>query len=402
MHYFEFGKRDATIYSGGTTSSINTGFDEILEINKVVADNGTVQNVSRILIDFDYTFISEQIEQGTIPSLSETSSVKFHLNLYDATSEEVEAEQSVFVYMVSGSWKQGTGKLDHDPVTEDGVSYQYRDQEAKTPWVTGSILTDGGAWYTSSAASFEVSTSYDLTFDKKDIRADVTNLVYNHILSSSDFPNNGFIVKRESISHPAGLSGSMPGRTFAFNSGSDTTKDEASTSRLGNLKYFSRETHTIYPPKLEVVWDDSSWNTGSAAAPLTKLSSTDLERLKVYFKNLRPEYKEGSKVKLRVAGRELYPTTSFGTTPAELDIKVLPSASSFYEVKDADTEEVIIPYGSGSKISCDSTGNYFNLFMDGLQAERNYRFCIKVVSGSGTTDEQINFYDDNYEFRVVR
>ena len=65
-------------------------------------------------------------------------------------------------------------------------------------------------------------------------------------------------------------------------------------------------------------------------------------------------------------------------------------------------EEVIIPYGSGSKISCDSTGNYFNLFMDGLQAERNYRFCVKVVSGSGTTDEQINFYDDNYEFRVVR
>ena len=85
-----------------------------------------------------------------------------------------------------------------------------------------------------------------------------------------------------------------------------------------------------------------------------------------------------------------------------MDIKVLPSASSFYEVKDADTEEVIIPYGSGSKISCDSTGNYFNLFMDGLQAERNYRFCVKVVSGSGTTDEQINFYDDNYEFRVVR
>jgi len=53
MHYFEFGKRDATIYSGGTTASINTGFDEILEINKVVNNNGKVQNVSRILIDFD-------------------------------------------------------------------------------------------------------------------------------------------------------------------------------------------------------------------------------------------------------------------------------------------------------------------------------------------------------------
>ena len=135
---------------------------------------------------------------------------------------------------------------------------------------------------------------------------------------------------------------------------------------------------------------------------MTKLSSTDLERLKIYFKNIRPEYKEGSKVKFRVVGRELYPTTNFGTTPAELDVKVLPSGSVFYEVRDAETEEVIIPYGSGSKVSCDSTGNFFNLFMDGLQAERNYRFCIKVVSGSGTTDEQINFYDDNYEFRVVR
>ena len=34
MHYFIFGDKDSTIYSGGTTSSINTGADEILEINK--------------------------------------------------------------------------------------------------------------------------------------------------------------------------------------------------------------------------------------------------------------------------------------------------------------------------------------------------------------------------------
>ena len=120
MHYFEFAKRDATIYSGGTTSSINTGLDEILEINKVVANNGTVANVSRILIDFDLTYISQSIIDSKIPTTA-----KYYLNLYDATSEEVEAEQNIFVYMVSGSaWKQGTGKLDHDPVTQDGVTYQ--------------------------------------------------------------------------------------------------------------------------------------------------------------------------------------------------------------------------------------------------------------------------------------
>ena len=386
MHYFEFAKRDATIYSGGTTSSINTGLDEILEINKVVANNGNVQNVSRILIDFDLSFISKSIQDGKIPSTA-----KYYLNLYDATSEEVEAEQPVHIYMVSGSWKQGTGKLDHNPVTDDGATYQYRDHEAKTPWVTGSVLTDGGAWFTASVdGQYEVSSSYNLTFDKKDIRADVTDLVNNHIYSSSVYPNNGFIVKREdSGSHGDHPSSSM----FDFNTG-----QEGDSSRLGNLKYFSRETHTIYPPKLEVVWDDSSWSTGSLSA----LSSTDLERLKVYFKNMRKEYKENSIVKFRVVGRELYPSSSFDATPTELTVKYLPSSSTEYEIKDADTEEVIVPYGSGSRISCDSDGNFFRVQMNGFQAERNYRFCIKVVSGSGTLDEQINYYDDNYEFRVVR
>jgi hypothetical protein len=385
MHYFEFGKRDTTLYSGGTTASRNTGIDEILEVNKVVNNNGTVGNVSRILIDFDLTYISQSVVDGKIPSTA-----KYYLNLFDATSEEVEVEQPLHIYMVSGSWKQGTGKLDHDPVTDDGATYQYRDHEAKTPWVTGSVLTDGGAWFTASTGQYEVSTSYDLTFDKKDVRANVTDLVNNFIYSSSDYPNNGFIVKREdSGSHGDHPSSSM----FDFDAG-----QEGDSSRLGNLKYFSRETHTIYPPKLEAVWDDSSWSTGS----LSPLSSTDLENLKIYFKNLRPEYQEKSIVKFRLVGRELYPSSSFSATPSELTIKYLPSASVFYQVKDADTEEVIVPFGTGSAISCDSTGNFFRVQMDGFQAERNYRFSVKVISGSGTTEETINYYDDNYEFRVVR
>ena len=385
MHYFEFGKRDTTLYSGGTTASRNTGLDEILEINKVVNNNGTVGNVSRILIDFDLSYISKSIQDGKIPSTA-----KYYLNLYDATSDELEAEQPLHIYMVSGSWKQGSGKLDHDPVTDNGASYQYRNHEAKTPWVTGSVLTDGGAWFTASIdGQYEVSSSYNLTFDKKDVRADVTDLVNNFIYSSSDYPNNGFIVKRED----SGSYGDHPSSSmFDFNTG-----QEGDSSRLGNLQYFSRETHTIYPPKLEVEWDDSSWSTGSLSA----LSASDLDRLKIYFKNFRTEYKEKSIVKFRVVGRELYPSSSFDTTPAELTVKYLPSSSVEYEVRDADTEEVIIPFGSGSRISCDSEGNFFRVQMNGFQSERNYRFCIKVVSGSGS-DEEINYYDDNYEFRVVR
>ena len=388
MHYFEFGKRDATIYSGGTTSSRNTGLDEILEVNKSVAGNGSVQNVSRILIDFDLTYISESIQSGLMPATT-----KFFLNLFDATSEEVEAEQPLHIYMVSGSWKQGTGKLDHDPVTSDGVSYQYRDHDAKTPWITGSVLNEGGTWFTASIDAnqeYGISSSFDITFDKKDIRADVTDMVNNFIYSSSVYPNNGFIIKRED----SGSYGNNPATaSFDYNSG-----QEGDGTRLGDLKYFSRETHTIYPPKLEAEWDDSSWSTGSLSA----LASTDLENLKVYFKNLRTEYKEKSIVKFRVVGRELYPSSSFSATPGELTIKYLPSASAYYSVRDAETEEVIVPFGSGSKISCDTTGNFFRVQMNGFQAERNYRFCVKVVSGSGTSSEEINYFDDDFEFRVTR
>ena len=387
MHYFIFGDKDSTVYSGGTTSSINTGADEILEVNKSVAQNGSVQNISRALIQFNYSEISQSVIDNKIPSTA-----KYYLNLYDAGSEELLRNQNLFAYMVSGSeWTEGNGKLDHNPTTTDGVSYQYRNHDEQTPWVSTSVLDDGGSWWTGSQGSpMKVSSSFSMTKATQDARIDVSDLVKNHIYSSSLIPNQGFIIKRESL-----YTGSAD---FSYNPGSDTTKDESSSTRLGNLKFFSTDTHTIYPPKLEVEWDDSNWNTGSLSA----LSSTDLESLKVYFKNLRTEYKEGSIVKFRLVGRELYPTTAFSTTPSELSVKYLPSGSIFYSVRDAETEEVIVPFGTGSKISCDTTGNFFNLWLDGFQAERNYRFLVKVVSGSGTTDEQINFYDDNYEFRVVR
>ena len=59
-----------------------------------------------------------------------------------------------------------------------------------------------------------------------------------------------------------------------------------------------------------------------------QLSSTDLDRLKIYFNNLKPEYKEKSKVKFRFTQRELYPTRGFDTTPVvSLTVKYLPSGS---------------------------------------------------------------------------
>ena len=83
-------------------------------------------------------------------------------------------------------------------------------------------------------------------------------------------------------------------------------------------------------------------------------------------------------------------------------VKYLPSGSTYYQIKDAYTGDIIVPFGSGSVVSCDSTGNYFNLWMNGLQSERYYKFCFRVVSGSNTTEETIQHFDDDFTFKVVR
>ena len=391
MHYFEYPTTDTTLYEGTVTSSYNTGLDQILEVRKNTNSSGTTVNVSRILIKFDYGYINSQVTAGVIPSTA-----KYYLNLYDASSEELAVEQTLFGYMVSGSWRGGTGFMDRDPVLSDGASWKYRDNDTtKTQWLSGSD-TQGGTWFRTQTGKYKVSGSSSLVYETKDIRMDITDMVKNHIYSSSVYPNNGFIIKRENI----------PTSQSAFSIFDPTTATgsaEHDTSQLGHLKFFSRETNTIFPPKLEVEWDDSSWSTGSLSA----LSATDLENLTIYFKGMRDEYKEKSKVKFRFVGREKYPTRGFGTTPAALTVKYLPSGSqsmgqgTYFSVKDTITDDTLIPFGTGSIVSCDSTGNYFNLWMDGFQPERFYKFQIKVVSGSGATQTS-QVYDDDYTFKVVR
>ena len=392
MYYFQYPTADTTIYEGNLTSSLNSGRDSVLEVQKNVDATGTVVSVSRILMKFDYTDIIRKRNANTIPT-----NAKYYLNLYDANSSELKVEQSLFVYMISGSWSQGTGLSDSNPVIEDGSSWKYRgDSTTKNQWVSGSD-TQGGTWYTAKTGQYEVSSSFNLTYGTKDLRIDVTNLVNNQIVSSSVYGNNGFIIKRENISTQGNALYTV------FDPATATGSAEHNTEHLGNLRFFSKETGTIYPPKLEVEWDDSNWSTGS----LDPLSSTDLDRLNIYFKGIKSEYKEKSRTKFRLVGRELYPTRGFGTTPAALTVKYLPSGSrslqqgTYYSVKDASTDEVVIPFSTGSIVSCDSQGNYFNIWMDTFQPERFYKFEIKVVSGSGA-DQTSMVFDEGYEFKVVR
>jgi len=249
----------------------------------------------------------------------------------------------------------GTGSLDDFKITYSGSLSTRPITEA------GYIKNEGGAtWYTSSIDG----TKYSQSFEKytSDLNVNVTKYVKD-ILSGSR-PNDGFIIKR-------------------------TSADESGSIRYGSSKFFSNDTHTIYVPTLEAKWDDSSFVTGS----LTELSADDIT---LYMKNLKTEYKELSTSKLRVVGRETYPQRSFTNSAPYNQIKYLPS-TTYYQVRDVETNLVLIPFDTTyTKVSCDSTGNFFDFRFNTLQPERFYQFEFRV---DRTGNKQ---YFDGFIFKVVR
>ena len=368
-HYFIKPDKDATLIRGasieGTSSKFNLGGDEILEVGKAFdAGSTSVGSIQRALIKFPLTQVSKSVANGEIGS-----DVKFYLNLYDAGSFELTRDDnSLEVYVISQSWTEGDGKLTDSPHIQEGVSWRYRTGVTQSlEWKSGST-SDWGATYFSS--SF-YSASFMFSKTGSDARIDVTQMV--NTLISGSASNEGFLLRRPKSIEALGNS-----------------------NNYGVLKFFSSDTHTIYYPRLEAVWDDASWSTGS-------LSSTDLDelgKLEVYLTSLRQQYKLGSVSKIRVYGRERYVARSFATSSEYLTVKYFPSASSFYSITDSKTDHVLIPFGSGSKLSCDSTSNFFKLKTDGLEPERYYNIHFKVVSGSGI-NKTVEYLDNKHSFKIV-
>ncbi len=353
MHKFFTSSYDASIYLQQPEQ--NAGRDEILEVGKLYY--GSTKDIARSLIKFDVTNMG--IPSGSI----------IYLNLKSAQAEEIPLEYTIHANAISQSWNMGTGTK-FDNITSDGVSWKYRNgtltwQDNTTGGsavfavgTTGSANAEGGTWYTASQAS----QSYN--YEEADIRMNVTDII--NLWLSGSLPNNGFIIHHN------------------FDAENDTND-------YGLLKFFSKETNTIYEPKLEVVWNDTSFATGS----LTPTTGSAEEGYKVVLINLKNKYPANETVKIRVKGRDIYPLKSFGTTFEYDQVKYLPT-SSYYQLEDYKTGEVIYPFGDYTKISCDSTSNYFNMSLNTLPINRTYKLKIKIVEGGIST-----IIDDKLIFEIV-
>ena len=117
------------------------------------------------------------------------------------------------------------------------------------------------------------------------------------------------------------------------------------------------------------------------------------------MRGLKPEYKTSSVEKFKVYGRKRIVQKTYSTSSqyGSTNLSCLPELT-YYSVRDVSTDEVVIDFDDYTKVSCNSSGNFFNFSLNTLQPERFYKFSFKVVSGS-----TVQYFDDNkFQFKVVR
>ena len=386
-YYFLFPEIDTTLYSQPDRKETNTGADEILEI---VKERGSTDNIlypSRILIKFKNEDLTNLVNDTIGSSTYNNSTTKVNLQLTAAEPKNLLATVNLNLFAISQSWDEGTGRYTNLPSSSNGASWIYRNNTTTaTTWATASFAANstgsisgglinqgGGVWYTDS--NFQATEQY-LVGDSLDTNFDVKTIVtkwYNFNQNSSTYPtgieNNGFLIKKPEII-------------------------ETNTSHsFGELQYFSVDTHTIHPPKLTFKWDDS---TGYDDVDSSKLKTTQ-DNLQITLYQNKNTYNQNDIATFRLNVRDKYPTRTFATSSNYLDVNYIWS-SSCYSIRDAHTEQEVIPFDSNfTKLSADSNGNYFKIYMNGLQPERYYRILFKQHDATGTI-----IYDDNYHFKVIR
>lgn len=359
--YRIFPESDTFIFSEVPTA--NAGKDEILELAGYEDYTGTPR-ASRALVKFTTNQISDVIDNKI------TGDFQAKLNLYLAEASELPTSYTIFSYPLSGAYDNGVGKFGDTPTNTSGVSWTYKLAENTSPWklinfnpgTTGSYISGqpgGGNWYTGSAGTNLVSSQSFSLNSIKDLNIDVTNAT--KLFYSGSIPNNGFILKLQD--------------SLEFNISSSI-----------RLKFFGTDTNTIYPPFLEFKWDDSSYTTGS-------LSVVNSSNVTVNIKNNKGRYVDEGKQRFRLSARPTYPTRTFTTSSIYLTNYALP-LESYWGIRDENSEEMVVDFDTNyTKISCDSTGPYFDIYMDGLQPERYYRLLIKsTIDGSNTVIDNGNIF----------
>jgi len=389
--YKIFPTQDTTLYS--SYPLMNTGLDAICEVSNTLAIDGNPA-VSRYLTQFDNTEI-----QDIITNKISGKQYDVFLKNFIATAQGINQNTFLEILPLAQSWNNGTGYFLDSPQITDGASWYYSAYSGSGQWLpSGSINgytftssynsnyigSGGGNWFYNTSGGLYVAVGYvvpgyvapQLSFsgssnvnfglrDNKDIEANVSNII--DFWYSGSIPNYGFIVK---------LTGSQE-----FNPNQYIQPI---------FKYYSVDTNTIYPPCLEFRWRDytSTLSLSSSIVNTPNLKLSIAENPESFFPD--------SVNRFYINVSPLYPTRVYQTSSLFTNLNYLPT-SSYYAVKDLATNEFVISFDDQyTQISADNNGNYFDIYMSGLEPERYYKILIKTIIGGSTL-----IFDDDYYFKVI-
>ena len=372
--YKIFPYKDTSLYSD--YPSMNTGIDPILQVSNLNFAVDSSPSVARSIIAFDTSEIQDVLNNKV------TGTWDAGLKAYIATAQGIVEDSILEVFPVYDSWNQGTGTYLDQPITSDGAAWNSPTLGGFTPWNIGGPSLGytssynptysppgGGSWYASSSngtITYPITQSFGPRTEK-DLNVTISSMVEDWY--SGSLNNNGVIIKWEN------------------NAEFNTNKQVQPV-----MQYYSVDTNTIYPPELDIKWDDSTWDTGSS-------STTILDQPNAFIdlaENPGVFYSESIN-RFRVNCRPKYPTRVWSTSSLYTKQYYLPSGSAWYAIKDLDTDEYVVDFDSNyTRISADASSSYFDIYMNGLEPERYYKVLIQVNNGSSTT-----VYDNDYYFKVV-
>lgn len=306
----------------------NAGVDEILEIGK--SEDGS--DAIRALLQFDVTDISSSVANSLIPP-----GAQYILNLRTANAVNLQRSQTIEFWTIGESWDEGTGFFHQDlKNAKDGATWRVRDINEAT-------------WSLEGGTTGSLFASFSYGWNPTDIRLDITTQVRAWISGT----NNGALLK-------------LP------------TNDENNNNVRANAKFFSRNTHTIYPPTLEAIWVDQSIDTAGHCGLVLAEDEFDL-----LLPNIRKFYVTGSVNRVRVNAKSNIPIKRFTTRFLTDNDFFLPSGS-MYSIVDEASNAVVVPFDSGSLISADNSGSYFNLKIENMYINRSYKVLLQIPKSWGT------------------
>ena len=348
-------KKDASLYSFNPLQ--NTGMDEILSL---IISNGKLTDyntgISRILLEFD----NNEINSIYSPI---TSSKDISLKLFLANAVELPSEYTLEVRNINDTWKNGYGKFHNIPITNDGVSWKTLNSISDWTIRSGSDYDNYSPNnYSSSYWKNDISSSVLLgIYDEKDLNISVKDLYSQQISQSL---SGGYLIK--------------------FN-----IQHEQDVTINSELSFYSKDTHTIYKPLLEVKFDDSVYTTSG-----NLITSSNFI---ISLSNNKSVLSTSTTERINILSRDAFPKRTFSTGSLYTNKKYLPS-TTYYAIKDVKTGQYVVDFDDNyTKVSRDIDGNFFNLYLKNFEQNRYYMIDLKIVMGSYTF-----YHNDTYIFKTVK